>query len=61
MKNTLEGINSRLEDAEEQISNLENRVVEITQSKQQKEEESPQNEDSLATSGSISSILTFTL
>ena len=37
MKNTLEGTNSRLEDAEEWISYLEDRVVEITQSEQQKE------------------------
>ena len=28
LKNTLEGINSRLEDTEEQISDLEDRVVE---------------------------------
>ena len=37
MKNTLEGINSRLEDAEEQIGDLEDRIVEITQSQEQKE------------------------
>ena len=37
MKNTLEGINSRLEDAEEQISDLQDIVVEITQSEQKKE------------------------
>ena len=30
MKNTLEGINSRLNDAKEQISELEDRAVEIT-------------------------------
>ena len=36
MKNTLKGINSRLEDAQ-QINNLEYRVVEITQAEQQKE------------------------
>ena len=36
MKNTLEGINSRLGDTEEHISNLENRIMEITQSEQQK-------------------------
>ena len=35
MKN--EGINSRLDYSEEEISNLEDRVVEITQSEQQKE------------------------
>ena len=31
IKNTLEGISSRLDNTEEQISDLENRVVEITQ------------------------------
>ena len=36
MKNTLEGINSRLNDAEEQISKLEDRVVEITEQKKDK-------------------------
>ena len=30
MKNTLEGINSKITDAEEQISELEDRMVEIT-------------------------------
>ena len=37
MKNTLEGINSRLNDIEEQISELEDRVVEITATEQKKE------------------------
>ena len=35
-KNTLEGINSRQIEAEEQISELEDRVVEITPAKQKK-------------------------
>ena len=35
-KNTLEGINSRLDDTEDQISNLEDKVVEITQTEQKK-------------------------
>ena len=34
MKNTLEGINSRISEAEEQISNLEDKMVEITSEKQ---------------------------
>ena len=38
MKNTLEGINSRITEAEEQISELEGRMVEITAEKQNKEE-----------------------
>ena len=37
-KNTLEGINSRLGDTEV-ISDLEDRIKEITQSKQQKEKQ----------------------
>ena len=37
MTNTLEGINSRQEDAEEQINNLQDRVVEIIQAEKQKE------------------------
>ena len=37
MRNTLEGINSRSEEAEEWISNLEDRVVESTQAEKKKE------------------------
>ena len=37
MKNSLEGINSRLNDTEKQISKLEDRVVKITATKQKKE------------------------
>ena len=37
MKNTLEGLNSRLGDTEERIYHLEDRIVEIIQSEQQKE------------------------
>ena len=47
MKNTLEGINSRLGDTEEHISNLEDRIVKITLSEQQKENIFLKNEDSL--------------
>ena len=36
LKNTLEGINSRLDDTEEWISELEERIVEITQAEQKK-------------------------
>ena len=43
MNNTLEGINSRITEAEEWISELENRMVEITASEQNIEK----NEDSL--------------
>ena len=38
IKNTLEGINSRLDDREEWISDMEGRIVEITQSEKHKEE-----------------------
>ena len=34
MNNTLEGINSRITEAKEQISDLEDRMVEITATKQ---------------------------
>lgn len=37
MEDTLEGIKSRLEDAEKWTSNLEDRVMESTQPEQQKE------------------------
>ena len=46
MKNTLEGIN-RAGEAEGQISNLEAKEAENTQSEQQKEKKSPPNEDSI--------------
>ena len=37
MNNTLEGINSRITEAEEQINDLEDRMVEITATKQNTE------------------------
>ena len=37
MKNTLDGINNRITESEEQISNLEDRMVEIIAMKQNKE------------------------
>ena len=37
IKDTLEGINCRLNDTEEWISELEGRIVEITEAKQKKE------------------------
>ena len=36
MTNTLDGISNWLEDTEEYISNLENRIVEVAQYKEQK-------------------------
>ena len=45
MKNTPEGINSRLGDTEERISDLEDRIMEIIQSEQEKEKQILKNED----------------
>ena len=48
MNNTLEGINSRITDAEEQISDLENRLMRITATEQNIEKRmKKKNEDSL--------------
>ena len=46
IKNTLEGINSRISEAE-QISELEDKVVEITAEEQNKVKRMKRNEDSL--------------
>ena len=47
MKTTLEGINSRITEAEEWISDLEDRMVEFTAAEQTKEKRMKRNEDSL--------------
>ena len=47
MKTTLEGINSGITEAEEQISDLEDRMVEFTSVEQNKEKRMKRNEDSL--------------
>ena len=47
MKNTLEGINRRITEAEEWISDLEDRMVEFTAAEQNKEKRMKRNEDSL--------------
>ena len=47
MKNTLEGINNRITEAEEQISELEDRMVEITAKEQNKEKRKKRIEDNL--------------
>ena len=47
MKTTLEGIHSRITEAEEWISDLEDRMVEFTAAEQNKEERMKRNEDSL--------------
>ena len=46
IKNSLEGINSRITEAEEQISNLEDKIVEITATEQNKEKRMKRIEDS---------------
>ena len=48
MSNIIEGINSRITKAEEQISNLEDRMVEITAMEQDKEKRNKKkNEEGL--------------
>lgn len=56
MKNTLERINSRLDD-KKHITDLDKRIVDITQSELKKKKIS--NEDNLRTLRTTSSILTF--
>ena len=47
IKYPLEGINSRITQAEEQISDLENKIVEITTTEQNKEKRTKRIDDSL--------------
>ena len=47
MKYTLEGISSRINEAEERISDLEDRMVEFTAAEQNKEKRMKRNGDSL--------------
>ena len=47
IKNNLEGINSRITEAEKQISDLEEKIVEITAVEQNKEKRMERIEDSL--------------
>ena len=47
IKNSLEGINSRIPEAEERISDLEDKIVEITTAEQKKEKRMKRTEDSL--------------
>ena len=46
MKNTLEGINSRITEAGERISDLEDRMLEFTAAEQNKQKRMKRNEDS---------------
>ena len=47
IKNTLEGINSRISEAEEWISELEAKMVEITSEEQNKAKRMKRTEDSI--------------
>ena len=47
MKNTLDGINSRITEAEERISDLEDRTVEFTAAEQNKDKRMKRYEDSI--------------
>ena len=47
IKNTLEGTNSRITEAEDKISEVEYRMVEINESERKKEKRIKRNEDSL--------------
>ena len=47
IKNSLQGINSRITEAEEQKSDLEDKIVEITTTEQNKEKRMKRIEDSL--------------
>ena len=47
IKNSLEGINSRITEAEKRISDLEDKIVEITTAEQNKEKRMKRIEDSL--------------
>ena len=47
MSSALEGINSRITEAEEWVSDLEDRMVEITTAEQNIEKQWKKNEDSL--------------
>ena len=47
IKNSLEGINSRITEAEKQISDLEDKIVEIITTEQNKEKRMKRIEDSL--------------
>jgi len=47
IKNSLETTNSRIQEAEEQISGVEDRLVEITNAEQKREKRLKRNEESL--------------
>ena len=62
MKNTLDGISSRITEAEERISDLEDKMVEITTAEQDKEKRMKRTEDRVSeTSGTTLNAPTFEL
>ena len=61
MKNTPEGINSRITQAEEWISDLEDRMVEFAAAEQTKEKRMKRNEDSLRDLWTTLNATTFAL
>ena len=60
IKNTLEGINSRIMEAEEWTSEVEDRVLEITAMEKNKEKEWKELRKVLDTSGTTFNVPTFT-
>ena len=61
MSNTLVGINIRITEGEEQINDLEDRMVEITATEQNIEKRMKRNEDSLRDLGATFNTPTFAL
>ena len=59
IKNTLEATNSRILEAEDRISEIENRMVEINESERKKEKELKEMRTISETSGAILSAPTF--
>ena len=61
IKNILEGINSRITEAEEWIRDLEDKIVEITTAEQNKEKRMKRIEDGFRDSGTTLIAPTFEL
>ena len=61
MKNTLEGINSKISEAEEQISQLVDNMVELPTEEQNEQKIMKRNGTVLETSGTILNAQTFLL
>ena len=53
IKSTLEGTNSRITEAEDRISKVEDKMVEINEAERKKEKRVKRNEDNLGTSGTM--------